>query len=138
MTSRCVVRLSLLGALGALAFGCAKPVTTTHGRDQSVQAEYAMGNLEANLPATVGVLSVRASAEQTLRSRGYVITESFGSRDRFRTEASGPGSNGRRDQTSVEAWLTPSGTRVRIEAGLFGDEAAAKAVLDEMLTRLGM
>ncbi len=100
-------------------------------------AEYAMGTLEASLPATVGIPAVRASAEQTLRSRGYVISESYGSRDRFRVDATGPGREGRRDRTRIEGWLTPSTTRVRIESGLFGDEAAAKAVLDEMLVRLG-
>lgn len=129
----------VVGVLGmSLLCGCARPEPTTHGRDRSVMAEFAMGNLEAVLPAKVGVLAVRAATEQTLRSRGYVITESFGSRDRFQVEASGPGSDGRRDRTRVEGWLTPNGTRVRVEAGLFGDEAAAKAILDETLTRLGI
>lgn len=138
MTQRTILRMLLGAALCGLVAGCAKPVVTTHGRTQTVLAEYAMGNLEAALPATVGVLTVRAAAEQTLRARGYVITESFGSRDRFEVEARGPGSDGRRDRTRVKGWLTPNGTRVRVEAGLFGDEAAAKAVLDEMLVRLGL
>ncbi|MBY0312544.1 MAG: DUF3568 domain-containing protein [Phycisphaerales bacterium] len=130
---------TVIGVLGmAMLCGCARPEPTTHGRDRSVMAEFAMGNLEAVLPAKVGVLAVRASTEQTLRSRGYVITESFGSRDRFQVDASGPGSDGRRDRTRVEGWLTPNGTRVRVEAGLFGDETAAKAILDETLTRLGI
>lgn len=128
-------------SLAGLFVGCAKPVTSTHGRDKHVTAEYAGGTLTARTGREINVLTIKAAAEQTLRARGYIITESFASADRMKIEASGPGEGGsgggRRDRTTIEAWHTPAGSKLTIESGVFGDETASKLILDEMLYRLG-
>ncbi len=130
-----------LAGIACLVSACAKPVSSSHGRDKHVTAEYAGGTLTARTGPEIDVLTLKAAAEQTLRARGYIITESFASADRMKIEASAPGEGGsgggRRDRTTIEAWHTPLGSKVTIESGVFGDETASKLILDEMLYRLG-
>ena len=79
---------------------------------------------------------MRAAAEMTLRARGYVITETYGTKDRARIEASGTGER-RMDRTSVDVSAAPGATMLRIDCGNGGGATAAKAMLDEILARLG-
>jgi hypothetical protein len=118
------------------ASSCARTVPEHRGRDNSIVAETSGGCIEAVLPSTVPVPAARSAAEQTLRSRGYVITETYGTDDKAKIEASGTGER-RTDRTTVTAWRTGGGTRVSVDSGLFGDVAAARSILDEVIARLG-
>ena len=128
--------LFVLCTLHFALFSCAHPVQEHRGRAGDVIAEQNGSRLEAILPAAVDVPAARAAAEQTLRARGYVITETYGTLDRANVEASGTGDN-RTSTTTFEAWRASSGTRVRFDPGLGGDAAASRSLLDELIARLG-
>ena len=115
---------------------CAHPVADRHGRDNSIMAESYGARIEALLPATVPVPAARSAAEQTLRARGYVITETFGTDDKAKIEASGTGDK-RTDTTTITAWRAAGGTRLSVDSGMFGDVGAARSILDETIARLG-
>ncbi len=128
-------------ALCTLAFplfaaSCARPIQEHRGRAGDVIAEQHGSRLEAILPSAVDVPAARAAAEQTLRARGYVITETYGTLDRARVDASGTGDN-RTSTTTFEAWRGSNGTRVRFDPGVFGDASASRSLLDELIARLG-
>lgn len=103
-----------------------------------IMAEYAMGTLSTTLGPEVSVATLRAAAEQTLRARGYIITDSVGTADHMRIKAtSRSGSEGTLEHTTIAARVTYSRTRLEIESGTFGDEAASRAIMDDLLRRLG-
>ena len=132
-----LVCLSALGTLpSALLCSCAHTVPERRGRDNSIMAETYGGRIEAVLPSTVPVPAARSAAEQTLRARGYVITETYGTDDKAKIEASGTGER-RRDTTAVVVWRATGGTRLSVDSGMFGDVAAARSILDEVIARLG-
>ncbi len=137
---RRAARALLLSALctlpSALLPACAHHVQERHGRDNSIMAESYGARIEAMLPASVPVPAARAAAEQTLRARGYVITETFGTDDKAKIEASGTGDK-RTDTTTVTAWRGAGGTRLSVDSGMFGDVGAARSILDETIARLG-
>jgi hypothetical protein len=118
---------------------CARPAPEFHGRGGDILVVPRGNRVEADLGPAVSVQTARAAAEVALRSRGYVITESFGTRDRIKIQASGTGDR-RTDTTTVEAWLSgaaATGTRLSVDAGFFGNSAAARVILDEIIARLG-
>lgn len=138
--SKCaVVSLFVMALLVAgVGGGCAKPVVQGQGTGGQVQAAWYLGRLEAKVGPEVGVPTVRAAAEQTLRSRGYTIESSTGTRDAFRVVAWGM-SDRRRERTEITGALTASGTKIAIEPEDVSSagETTARAVLDEVLRRLG-
>lgn len=116
---------------------CSRPAEEpARGRNHDVAVQSSGGRIEALLGSSIPVATARAAAEQTLRARGYVITETHGTRDRIKIEASGTGER-RTDRTTVEAWAASDGTRVLVDSGLFSTSAAASGILDEILVRLG-
>lgn len=125
-------------ALGLLAPAACQPSVATHGRGRDVTAAYRFRTLEANLGPEVGVLTVRAAAEQSLRARGYVVTRSDGDDDRCRVEARTAGM-GDWDRVVVESWVDGGspGTSVSVRCEPWGDEKISRAVLDGLLVRLG-
>ena len=125
------ISLFSLFALSFSLFSCAHPIQERRGRAGDVIAEQYGDRIEAILPPTIDVPTARAAAEQTLRARGYVITESSGTLDQSRVEASRvAGSN----TTTFQAWRASAGnTRVRFS----GDAAASRSMLDELIARLG-
>lgn len=128
-----------VGALGVVVLftsGCTRPRTEAHGKKADVMAAYTIDGLEAKLPPEVGVLAVRSAAEAELRSRGYVIVDSVGTADRMKIRARGSGER-RSETTTVSASVVARATSVRVENGLFGDEALGRGLLDGVLTRLG-
>lgn len=134
-----LVSLFSLFALSFSLFSCARPIQERRGRAGDVIAEQYGDCIEAILPSAIDVPTARAAAEQTLRARGYVITESSGTLDRAKVQASGTGDN-RSSTTTFEAWRAGGGegnARIRFDPGLFGDAAAARSLLDELIARLG-
>lgn len=130
-----LVPAALLAGLTAMG-GCQQTRVEAHGRERRVMAGYAMGTLSANLPQEVSVPQAHAAAEATLLDRGYVIEGSGVTRDAARLRARAR-VNGREESVVIAARLVPSGVRVSIESGVFGDEAVSRAILDDVLVRLG-
>lgn len=128
---------SAAAAMGALLVcaGC-QPTVAGQGRERDVQAAYSMRTLEARLAPSTQVLTVRAAAEQALRSRGYTVTESSGSADSARVVAKSSGL-GDWDRVVVESWAREGSTAVFVTCEPFGDEATSRTVLDSVLRRLG-
>jgi hypothetical protein len=127
--------LSVLGVLACLS-ACQSPPPIPVGEKRDILAEYSLGQLSATLPAEISIPTLRAAAEHTLRSRGYVITQSSSTADRMRVIATSQ-VDGRHEPTTITGRVTYSNIRVTVESGAFGDEAASRAILDDVLRRLG-
>ena len=126
----------LLAALTACTGGCMKSTVANQGQNHDVTAVFRMGELYAELPGEVGVLTAQSAAAATLRSRGYVITDSAGTKDRAYVTAKSY-VDGRTEKTRVDVSSEAKGTMVHIESGTFGDETASRDLLDGILKRLG-
>lgn len=129
-------------ALGACQQTRSAPAGSRGGepgeQGQQIMANYALGTLSATLGPEVSVPTLRAAAENTLRARGYVVTDSMGTDDHMRVKgASRSGSEGWLEPTVISARVTYANTRIEIERGTFGDEAASRAILDDLLRRIG-
>lgn len=143
----------LLMLVGVALCGCASdPQPVGRATEQSergtrdVLASYTGSTLKARLEPVYAVLTVRAAAEQALRSRGYTITESSASADRARVVGRAAGS-GRGlvtilgtvgvEQVVVEVVVASNATELRVRFEPWGDEARSRTVMDAVLTRLG-
>ena len=101
-----------------------------------VLAVYQYTTLTAEFPDQIAVPAVMASAESALRARGYSVTHSETTRDRGNVIAKGP-SPDLLEKVVVNARLSRLGTRVEIRMDPVGGEPRARAILDDMLMRLG-
>lgn len=134
-----------------LSAACDRPHTQTHGTSGEVNAEFSGsvmgmgGKLSADLPAEIGVLTTKAAAESTLRSRGYVITKSGGTKDSMSVTGKYAGSDGPSSPIEISARLVGGdggaqsdlATQITVNTGFFGDESTTRAILDAMLRTLG-
>ena len=89
------------------------------------------------------VPAVMAAAESALVQRGYSVVSRRGTEDSGRVEAVPPGARhsvwpGASERVLVSARVTPRGTQVKVTVEPLGDEAIARAILDDMLYRLGI
>jgi hypothetical protein len=123
--------------------GCAtKPRVQRVG---PVLASYSFRTLTADLGADLRVPAVVTAAEFALADRGYTVSSRWMTEDAGRVIAHAQGSAigfGPRDamleKVVVSAALTASGTRVKVTAEPMGNEAFSRAILDDMLRRLGL
>ena len=131
-------RLIML-AMVAVLCGCSssKPPFTTHGSDRSIRATQSMRTLYATLPAHVRVNAVLAAAEQTLLARGYSVTRAALTSDAGTILAEPPQPSST-DQVKIRAYVYGSGTRIEITVKHWGDGDRARAILDDILRRLGL
>ena len=133
MARRCAtVGAVLMGV--ALAGGC-QSKAQWQGRGD-VLAVYRGTTLTAEFPEQVAVHAVVAAAETSLRSRGYAITSTEATSDRGRVVGEQPNA-GAFEQVVVSARLSKIGTRVQVTQEPLGGEAISRAILDDMLARLG-
>jgi hypothetical protein len=140
--SAAVLRAAVLGAgvlgVGVLG-GCAtdpEPVGSLQGN--SLTATYAMGTLSTTVDkSTVGTREVAAAAENVLRRRGYTIRSASISDDLTRISGSAVGA-GNWDATIVSASRTATGVRIEVHVEPFGDQDKSRAVLNDVLGRLGL
>jgi hypothetical protein len=132
---RRAVAMMVLVAVGAMLPAC-QPSVASQGQKRDVLAAYQFRTLEAKLGPEVQVLTVRAAAEQALRSRGYVVSAVSGAADRSRIEAKAAG-KGELDKVVIESWVGNRFTGVSVTCEPWGDEAESRAVLDAVLNRLG-
>lgn len=129
MLARILVCLAIV-----LVAGCkAKPAWQGRG---DVLALYQFRTLSAEFPDQIGVPAVVASAEAALRSRGYAVTRSETTRDKGVVHAKKPNPE-MLEKVVVIVRLSRLGTRVELRLDPFGDEPQSRAILDDMLVRLG-
>lgn len=129
------MKVATLAVICAMALiGCkAKPAWQGRG---DVLALYEYRTLKAEFPDQIGVPAVVASAETALRSRGYAITRSDWTRDKGVVHGKKPNPNWL-EKVVVIVHLSRLGTRVEVRMDPWGNEAQSRAILDDMLVRLG-
>ena len=134
--ARFLIECSPLVVLGLLAAGGCQASYSQAGATRTVAA-YEFGSLKADLPQTCRVPAVVAAGEAALRHRGYAITASSATDESGTVEAKSPAA---RNLGNAEVWaeVIPDGTRVGVKVGLLGDEDASRAILDDVLRRLGL
>ena len=85
----------------------------------------------------MNVQTVAAAGETALRARGYSIDEKSVTHDHARLVARSARDQDWLEQTAFESYVTPNGTGVMVRVEPWGDEAASRAILDDVLARLG-
>lgn len=135
-TPRLATTAVLLAALSTFLLPGCKATPAYQGGTHPVLATYRFRTLTAQLPATMRVPAVMAAARQALADRGYAVQFN-------RTEDDGklialPPGGGDFDRTVVRADEAPDGTWVQITIEPGGGQPRARAILDGILTRLGM
>lgn len=130
-----VVRLAVCMVAALVAAGC-KSTVESQGRSRT-SAAYSAGTLSADLPSTVRVQAAIAAAESALRDRGYTIGTRRATEDTGFVEAKAPRA-GWLEKTTVAAKISGGGTRVTVNVEPWGDQSLSRAILDDVLKRLGM
>ncbi len=120
----------------AAALGC--ETTTARQGSTQILAGYNIGTLEADLPDQTRPQAVIAAGEAALRHRGYSVTSNTSTADRGSVEAKPPHAGLFDGTTEVWARLGSYGTRVGVKVGLAGNETESRAILDDILARLGL
>ncbi|MFI4917165.1 MAG: hypothetical protein ACIAS6_11750 [Phycisphaerales bacterium JB060] len=95
--------------------------------------------LSAEVPDAVGVPGAHYAAVEALLARGYALEADEATADRGYVAASGPDGTmlGSHRRVVVRTALTPAAVGIRITLEPVGDEVAARAILDDVLRRLG-
>lgn len=119
----------------AIAFAACSPQLSSHGREH-ITAAYSLGTLTCDLPDSVRVPAIMAAAEGALRGRGYSISAKASTDDRGRIYARAPRES-RIEGVSIEARVTGAGHQVSVHVDPLGDDARSRALLDDILARLG-
>lgn len=130
---------ALLGALVGALVGC-RSSEGYEGRS-GVMATYRLGTLTSEAPDEVRVPAVIAAADAALRARGYGITSKQVTEDRGWIRARPPGATEPEviDLEDVTVWsrVSRNGTKIGVDVKPIRAEAQARAVLDDVLRRLG-
>lgn len=127
---------TLLLLLSLLLLPACSTTVQDHGR-QNISAGYSGSTLSANLPASVRVQAAIAAAESALRDRGYAIGQRRSTEDTGFVNATPPNA-GWMEKTTVAARVSGPGTRITVEVHPWGDQALSRAILDDILKRLGL
>ena len=122
--------------LAVAAAGCASEPKPA-GSDRELTAVYVGGTLRTDLGGAIRAPAVAAAAGEALRDRGYAVTGSKVTEDAAEVSGRAPGA-GRFETVTISARAWGDGTRVRIEYGLWGDQARSRALMDAVLSRLGL
>lgn len=129
--------LTAAALIAAALLPACKATVREQGTASRIPASYRSTSLSADVPAACRVPAVIAAAESTLRDSGYAVNDSRS------TEESGfvsarPPNPGWMESTVVTARVSSAGTHITIEIGPWGDEVISRAILDGMLSRLGL
>lgn len=127
-------------AIGTCLLSCLLPLSSCRSHrayHNDVSALYALTTLSADLPDETRVPAIIAAADHALRSRGYAVTHRSSTLDTGRVIAEAHGSTVL-ERVVVTASITSVGHRVTITCQPIGDEAASRAILDAILTRLNL
>lgn len=128
----------LLVAALVLAAGC--QTSERYQGESRVVATWQGRTLSAEVPDAVGVPGAHYAAVEALQARGYAVIADETTVDRGYLAASGPDGTalGGYRRVVVRTALTPAAVGVKITLEPAGDEVAARAMLDEVLRRLGL
>lgn len=130
-------KICLWTGLSILAMGGCQGTPAYQGAQRDVLATYRVRRLTADLPGTVRVPAAVAAAKRALYSRGYTVTSSRVTEDSGEVEAA-PADAGILESISIDIRLRGAGTRVQIIAEPVGSQTKSRAILDAMLTELGL
>jgi len=123
-------------ALAAIMGGC-KGAPAYQGSQRDVLATYKVRRLTADLPPTIRVPAAVAAGKGALLSRGYAIKAASMTEDSGHIEGA-PADPGILESIWIDIRQTSSGTRVRIIAEPLGNQVKSRAILDAMLSQLGL
>jgi hypothetical protein len=132
------IRAAIVVAIGLplALIGCkAKP--GAQGTDRTILAAYGVRKLRTELPSSVRVPAVVAAADGALRDRGYGVMSSHATEDSGRVVGEARG-GGPLQSVVVLSRVVPDGTRVEVLLKPWGDEERSRAILDDILVRLGL
>lgn len=116
--------------------GC-KTTPAYQGSQRDVLASYRGRRLSAELPPTVRVPAAVAAAKAALMERGYAIRRSSSTEDSGQVDAV-PADAGFMESISVDVRQSSGGTRIQIITSPFGSQTSSRAILDSILTNLGL
>lgn len=128
--------LSLCASCLLSLVGCATTEVQTQG-DSRTQASYTLPKLTASLPEWVTPRAVAAAAEQTLLDRGYAVLSTSATTDSVKVIGKAPGTGPLKKHVIRASW-NRSGSSVTVKSEPFGDETRSRAILDGILSRLGL
>ncbi len=130
-TGRLVVTLLAVAMAASLSAGCSLLLVGAGAAAGAGTVAYLKGELKTNVDAPLD--KVLKAAEAAVKEMEYTVVE--------RTEAVGGGrilaraTGDKRIEISLKK-LTPKATEVDIRAGIFGDEALSRQVLEKIQKRL--
>lgn len=125
-------------SLAVVLGGCASNTRVYDvGHETHLRALYTNGELICRLPGSVPVESAVAAGAQTLERTGHAISARESTSYRGRVVGR-PGGERLYEKASITTIRGDDNTRVTIAVEPFGDEPTSRAVLDEMLLRLGL
>lgn len=130
----------LWGVLGAACIGgCAQTQPFTVGQT-NLEAIWSFGNLSIDVvPPRGGTATLVAAAESALQGRGYVQRWRASTATDpavVKARRAGAGTQGLDDAT-VSLYARATSTTIEVRVGLFGNEDESRAILSDMLQRLG-
>ena len=134
-----MARRVIIPVLCAALVGCQsdKPDFTEHGSDRTVRASVSFRTLYATLPAHARVNAVMIAAERSFRERGYGVQRAVSTSDGGTIIAEPPDPSAV-SKIKFKSYVYGSGTRVEITVEPWGDGDRARAILDDVLRRLGL
>jgi hypothetical protein len=124
----CLIGMSLGGCKGTQAY---------QGSQRDILATYRVRRLTADLPGTVRVPAVVAVGKAVLMSRGYTVTTANATEDTGQLEAE-PVDARILESISIDIRQRGAGVRVQIIAEPIGSQTKSRAILDAMLSELGL
>lgn len=132
-------QLAALALVSALALTGCQTSERYQGESRTVAA-WRGRTLSAELPDAVTVPGAHYAAVEALQARGYAIEADEATRDRGFVSARAPDGTplGGYRRVVVRTRLTPAAVGLGITLEPAGDEVAARAILDDVLARLGL
>ena len=121
-----------------LSSGC--QTSERYQGETGIVAKWHGRTLSTEVPDAVGVPGAHYAAVEALQSRGYAVVADEATADRGYLAARGPDGTvmGGYRRVVVRTALTPAAVGVKITLEPAGDEVAARAILDDLLRRLGL
>ncbi len=140
--SRTRAALAFVALLTALALPACRATTTRVGEDRGIRAHYAYRTLRTTLYERPAIRGVAAATNATLRDRGYTVAVNDANDDKARVEAWPSATTGRWgekpfDRVIVNILPVKAGTQIQVTIDPAGNQAMSRAILDDILGRIG-
>ncbi len=134
--------LACVSLLISLALPGCRATTTRVGEDRGIRAHHAYRTLRTTLYERPPIRGVAAATNVALRDRGYTVAVNDASDDKARIEAWPSATTGRWgekpfDRVIVNILPVKAGTQVQVTIDPAGNQAMSRAILDDILGRIG-